>query len=807
MPFPSSRPSRPTPADAAEPRVAGQPPKAPITEQGVPSPVLMPWSGMQVAGGTFAPTYQDDREYAPDLRWGPSGTGSVAVYSRMEGGDAQIKGLLGATTLPVRRKRWEIDPAGADGEVVEHVADDFNLPIAGDDEWTPNPGGFNHDRHLAHALRALGFGHFYFERVYRYSDPRKGGDGRMHLAKLGTRPPRTIMNFIVGEHGELLGIIQNVGFRNLSAGDIGGQPIDANSLLAYVWDSEDDGDWIGRSMLRPIYRNWLLKDRLLRVDATLHERNGMGVPWFETDTNATQDQINDLAKMAQEVRAGTRGGGAGPGKLGIKGVEGSLPDTIGSVRYHDQQMASAFLAMFVELGKGETGSYSLGAALVDFHDQSVSAIADWYASSTQAQIEDTVLVNFGDVPMPRLIWTTVESKEASLADLALAVEKGLIVVDDEFREQVGQRFKIAGQRPEQILAQRERDAEAAPAPAPPPPAPDEGEEEEAPAASAPPAPRPKRSALADAMLTALTGPTKWPDLARAVGSEPKNGTARRARDLLIAEGAIYKRASDGTLAPTLALNLPDRELKRNPQPFEVEAAVDFARMDQVHEDAVEQLVAAARTAQADQVAEVKAAVEGAEGSAPALASISVAPIPLEVLEPILQEVASEGVASARGERDAQVQGASAVAAAEPDQAALEATVRERAEVAARTLAVGLSAAASKKAAALSTLAPAEAATQTAEYLEGLSDAALTEQLGGAAQQAYNSGRFDYMAANSPQTVYASELLDRNTCTECNSIDGTEWPDVAAARESYPIGGYVNCEGGLRCRGTAVAVYV
>lgn len=56
-------------------------------------------------------------------------------------------------------------------------------------------------------------------------------------------------------------------------------------------------------------------------------------------------------------------------------------------------------------------------------------------------------------------------------------------------------------------------------------------------------------------------------------------------------------------------------------------------------------------------------------------------------------------------------------------------------------------------------------------------------------------------------VYASELLDTNTCTSCAAVDGKEYPSVEAAHQEYHgHGGYMGCLGGLRCRGTLVFVY-
>lgn len=59
----------------------------------------------------------------------------------------------------------------------------------------------------------------------------------------------------------------------------------------------------------------------------------------------------------------------------------------------------------------------------------------------------------------------------------------------------------------------------------------------------------------------------------------------------------------------------------------------------------------------------------------------------------------------------------------------------------------------------------------------------------------------------PAYVYASELLDGNTCQQCSQVDGTQYDTEREALTDYPAGGtYRRCQGGLRCRGTLVYVW-
>lgn len=77
----------------------------------------------------------------------------------------------------------------------------------------------------------------------------------------------------------------------------------------------------------------------------------------------------------------------------------------------------------------------------------------------------------------------------------------------------------------------------------------------------------------------------------------------------------------------------------------------------------------------------------------------------------------------------------------------------------------------------------------------------------AVQQADSLGRQGAMAVMpAAREYYASELNDKATCGPCHEVDGTRYPTLAEAKVDYPAGGYRNCMGGDRCRGTIVAVW-
>jgi HK97 family phage portal protein len=98
-----------------------------------------------------------------------------------------------------------------------------------------------------------------------------------------------------------------------------------------------------------------------------------------------------------------------------------------------------------------------------------------------------------------------------------------------------------------------------------------------------------------------------------------------------------------------------------------------------------------------------------------------------------------------------------------------------------------------------------------EHLDSLTDARPREWLGGALTSAEAAGReavYEEAELVAPTIAYyAEEVKDRSTCRRCAEVDG-KWlgNTLEEVRKTYPTGGYVNCEGRIRCRGRIKAVY-
>ena len=400
----------------------------------VPAPTTVKGYQNEKTNFWTPPGTEDDP--TPELRW----PYSVPVFDQMRRQDAQIRSVLRAVVLPILRTDWWIEPNGARDEVVEWVSTDLGLPIKGQE---PKPKRRTRDRfswneHLRLALLMLPFGHAFFEQEARLDE-----QGRAHLKKLSLRPSRTISGFNVGADGGLESIEQH-GHMDTS----GPAKIEVDRLVAYVFEREG-GNWAGISLLRPAYKNWLLKDRLLRINTMTIERNGLGIPKY----TAAPDETSLAAgkKLAQDVRAGDSSGAAIPNgsELELMGVTGALPDALPVIRYHDEQIARAVLAHFLNLGT-QTGSWALGSTFADFFTLSLQALAQQIAdTATQHVVEDMVDWVWGEnEPAPLIGFQEIGSQQqATAAAIKLLADAGILLPDKSLEEAMRQTLGLPPKDP------------------------------------------------------------------------------------------------------------------------------------------------------------------------------------------------------------------------------------------------------------------------------------------------------------------------------------------------------------------------
>lgn len=673
------------------------------------------------------------REDVPELRWPRANL----THERMLT-DAQLWALYSGWALVVEAYDWWVDPNGNDLGAVAELAEDLGLPIGPPDdrgdqpERTSLPDEFDFGDVLHEALFAPVFGHYYFEWAGDYVGRR------WRLRELAPLHPSTLGTVRADRQGRLEYIIQAGGSSvtlmgsTLWASDA--PRIGPERLVPFVWWPDATRRWLGRSMFRPLYRNWLCKDVLIRVDVTNHERAG-GVPWISTDERYAGQSLEDLQRLAAEFRVDEEGGAALPPGALLNLARAGGTDTIASIRYHDEQMAAAWHSMVRTLGQTPNGSRALGDTFADLETLARRALAEWTRRTVNRWVcARWWLWNLGERQAPVLRFTPPELEA-----------------------------EAAASRPEPPIADPSPDD---PDPDPEPP---EGDGDPPPVAAAV-TPRPRLRAAA----------------AAAPGDDPTGGAFRR-------------------------FAVPDRDLRRAPYEHEVAAAVDFRAIEVAFEDAADTLdgmflqawLPEQIAALGDQITNTRSGTARRRLTAADMARIAAPTVGVDDLTGVLHAVAVQGAGEAVAELSAQ-----GVDLDGPEADALRVLVVDHATAVATQTADGLSLAASRRAVQLagSGLTPVELAGEVATYLEGLEHTWERDQLAGAAQQALNAGRLHVFERVEQTTAfYASELLDAATCSACIAVDGNSYDSIDAARRDYPSGGFRDCRGGPRCRGTVVAV--
>lgn len=366
-------------------------PEAPTTELGAPSRVtnLPGFPGAQVL---------DDREIARDLRW----PRSVRVTYPAMFNDAQVDGLYRGMTWAIRAFDYWLEPNGASPSAVQRISSNYNLPVGRGTQMNRRRAQqrFRFDAHLEDALRAIGLGHYPFEQQYDVTQDGPAainGGWVAHLRKLAPRPPYTIDEIRTAPDGGLQWIKVPALRPSEPAlgGLIGTVNLPVDRVVFYAWDKEG-ANWRGRSMLRSLYRPWKLKDAVMRIGATNIERAG-GVPYANAPDGANRQDRDDILAVLRQFRQGDEAAAVFPHGTELKFAAAAGGDqSVNYVKLQNEEMARAWLLMFMQLGQTQSGSRALAEPLIDYVRLGQMVVAEWFCGVfNEHVIEDDVELNEG----------------------------------------------------------------------------------------------------------------------------------------------------------------------------------------------------------------------------------------------------------------------------------------------------------------------------------------------------------------------------------------------------------------------------
>ncbi|WP_431728592.1 phage portal protein family protein [Verrucosispora sp. TAA-831] len=501
----------------------------------------------------------DAYEHLPELLYPQS----VQVYARMRR-DARLTAILDGYGLQLRRAQWQLDGTGCRPEVVQLVSDSLGLNVAGQDAGTgAKLRGVSWNDHLRAALLSQVWGHYGFEMAVDIGD-----DGKARLSVLAERPPVTVTAIHADpKSGALLGVDQF-----LTDARQQGPQLKANRLVWYSRNREGAA-WQGNSLLRAAFGPWLIKREMITVSGISNRRWAAGVPVAEAvaGTNPSPEQMTAAQRVASAARAGDRAGLAMPPNFVLKiiGLSGSVPDTLGFIRFLNQEMAGSVLMPHLDLGTGESGSRALGTAFIDSWTLALESEGEFIADTITRQcVARLVDWNWGpDELCPKVVVSGVGSRrEVTAESLQQLISSGALDADPVLKAWIRREYRLPAPGPD----------EPQPLPAGPParlpkqPGTEEDTgttEEEAPgggdgvrvAAAAPPA-NVDVQAMDDAYQQAVTGMTQaWQQqsgpliaaLATAVAAAAAGGALGNLTSVAIpgtATAPLVRLVADGMLS-------------------------------------------------------------------------------------------------------------------------------------------------------------------------------------------------------------------------------------------------------------------
>lgn len=410
---------------------------------------------------------------------------SHETFDRMYRGDGDCRQALQLSVNPLVSGTWTVEPHGG------REAEDRDIEVAADLHWalfdfmTPNLIG-----HLAEFLPVL-FRSGFTPGELTWAATQRDGRDLIAPAAIGLRLPRSIWRWF--QHGDTLtgieqylpaggAVVFNEGYSDYgggAAGDNGNGPgkviYQRNELVYYRVGAEGD-NWEGVSLLRPAYKHWFFKDLIERIDAMAQEREALGVPVVYPPASATPDQLDAMEAILKELRSNEQGYLIMPGMKAGDGApdgtgwlmelmgfdrQGSGRDPQPSLEYHTNKIAAAFIAEFMRLGHGSSGSRATAQTQADPFKVSIEALATIIENELHTSITVPFCAyNYSDVKDPPRIRMSLvdETSLTELADFVMKlVQVGAIIADPVLEDFMRQRADVPAADPAAVKARGDDD--------------------------------------------------------------------------------------------------------------------------------------------------------------------------------------------------------------------------------------------------------------------------------------------------------------------------------------------------------------
>lgn len=294
------------------------------------------------------------------------------------------------------------------------------------------------------------------------------------LRKLSQRLPRTITHWNVDDAGELVSIIQQVPVRTADGGqEYREVTIPAEHLLVFVNEKWGD-EWTGVSILRALYKPWVIKEMIEKVAAIAYERHGVGIPvgYVPRDRENDDEVLSQVEEMLKNLRAGEFSYLLFPGPKAqghtigyhfeIVSPEGGIPDFTKMLEHLRGEIKGGLLVRFSELGHGASGARATANVQSEVWYAALHALARYIASAMDVLIRRLVDINFTGIERyPRMAFHGLEDR--NLLEFAQAValltNANLLAPDAPTRAWVRRQADAPDEDPDEARLRSEQESE------------------------------------------------------------------------------------------------------------------------------------------------------------------------------------------------------------------------------------------------------------------------------------------------------------------------------------------------------------
>jgi len=332
--------------------------------------------------------------------------------------DSVIKSALNILKLSVLSRGFKIT-----------VKDDKNNEMAEFIQENFDDMDGNIEDYLLQMLTCLEFGYSATEKVYERRKDSNGKD-RIMMKKLKTLDPQT-MHVKTDAYGNVLWYNQRIGSRDIK--------IPKEKIIWWVHDKQF-GDMHGRSELISCYKNWYIKDKILKFANVAYER--YGTPLIIGRVEDKTD-VPKMKQLLQKINGMTSLSISGEDT--IEAIQNqSNVDWVAVLEYHTRQIYESMNipSMLASSSKSIAGSYALSSNQLDVFTLKLQSLQRDIKSIMEEQlIKELIDMNFPNADeYPKVVFSPLVDKDMKqLSDVIVAMITAGVVMptEDWIREALG----------------------------------------------------------------------------------------------------------------------------------------------------------------------------------------------------------------------------------------------------------------------------------------------------------------------------------------------------------------------------------